>query len=303
MKVNIIEMQRQPIMSRLSQILCVALLCNAFDASAFEAYNHNSTISTSNPSWMSRLKDSARLRELSIPGTHDSVALHDTQYHVTQTLDLSKQLNAGIRFLDIRLKCVNDELRGFHAGGDQKINFDQILNSVDDFLRANPREVVFARIKNEQGIYKADQPCQSSTGRFKGKSFYDAFNSYFQAKNLFWKQASLYQTDDGHGQYNPPLSAMRGKLVLFPEFSNAEGVAIGNEFGIRYEGSIASTPHFKIQDHWSLSVIHDLHDQKWERVKRHLVDARGQDTLPMQDRWVYFNWQIQSRSATRFRDS
>lgn len=268
---------------------CVFILMAPYRADAFEAYNHNATVGTSNPNWMSRLKASARLRELSIPGTHDSVSLHGDLNTITQTLTLPRQLNAGIRFLDIRLKCVDDELKGYHGGTSQDITFAQILESIENFLSANPQEVVFARIKNEAGTFAKDQPCKSSTGRFRDKSFYDAFDSYYQSRNVFWKSASAYKEDIGQGQYNPPLSAMRGKLVLFPEFPNAQGVTTAN-FGIPFDTTPSSTPHFRLQDNWDLTNQWMLHDHKWEPVKRHLIGAREQSNTSMRDRWIYFNF-------------
>ncbi|PER94275.1 N-acetylmuramoyl-L-alanine amidase [Bacillus cereus] len=72
------------------------------------AYSHDSAQHTYNPNWMKDIKDTATLSELSIPGTHDSMAyktLEPATDHVyTQSMSLEKQLNSGIRFFDMRCK-------------------------------------------------------------------------------------------------------------------------------------------------------------------------------------------------------
>ena len=60
-------------------------------------------------SWMSllaRLKPNVRLKDLSIPGTHDSCSRLDAckPISTTQYATLEQQLDAGVRFLDVRIK-------------------------------------------------------------------------------------------------------------------------------------------------------------------------------------------------------
>jgi hypothetical protein len=59
---------------------------------------------------MSRLDGRAKLSRLTLPGTHDSGALHSNSAGElqTQTQDssLSRQLQRGVRVLDIRMVCV-----------------------------------------------------------------------------------------------------------------------------------------------------------------------------------------------------
>jgi 1-phosphatidylinositol phosphodiesterase len=42
---------------------------------------------------------------MSIPGTHDTMALYGSDMIETQSVDLHSQLLAGIRILDIRFVC------------------------------------------------------------------------------------------------------------------------------------------------------------------------------------------------------
>ena len=66
--------------------------------------------------WMAALDDAASLRSLTLPGTHDSGALHSIAdvSGKCQTLSVKEQLKIGVRFLDIRLQLV-DENRGKSA--------------------------------------------------------------------------------------------------------------------------------------------------------------------------------------------
>src|ERR1700742_4036850 len=76
---------------------------------AFAADASYRTLSTaSNPDWMRGLADSRSLASLSIPGTHETMAIHGGDYTQTQEnygdsgATLGAQLNAGIRMIDIR---------------------------------------------------------------------------------------------------------------------------------------------------------------------------------------------------------
>lgn len=70
---------------------------------------------TAHSSWMGDIPDDARVTELSIPGTHDTCSVDGLLgFGKTQNLDLVDQLNAGIRFLDIRLSHYRDNLYVHH---------------------------------------------------------------------------------------------------------------------------------------------------------------------------------------------
>jgi 1-phosphatidylinositol phosphodiesterase len=70
-----------------------------------DAYSHEASNGAWNPRWMSRLPDTTRLSELTLPGTHDTGAYRTPANvaAVTQTMTLRTQLDSGIRAWDIRL--------------------------------------------------------------------------------------------------------------------------------------------------------------------------------------------------------
>ena len=59
------------------------------------------------PNWMAALSDTATIDQLNIPGTHDSGTSNlNANYHNTNSLNISEQLQMGIRYFDIRLRCL-----------------------------------------------------------------------------------------------------------------------------------------------------------------------------------------------------
>jgi hypothetical protein len=55
--------------------------------------------------WMNHIPDSQYLHWMSIPGTHDTMALYGSDLIETQSVNLYSQLLAGIRVLDICFVC------------------------------------------------------------------------------------------------------------------------------------------------------------------------------------------------------
>lgn len=91
------------------------------------------------------------LHELSIPGTHDTGALIETVPRTAkcQNLTIEEQLQAGVRFLDIRCRHIGDAFVIHHGPVYQELNFTDVLQSVANFLQANPSETVIMSVKEE----------------------------------------------------------------------------------------------------------------------------------------------------------
>ena len=97
---------------------------------------------SNNPDWMARIPDGRSLAELSIPGTHESLAI--TGGAVTNCQEdygrsaetLTAQLNAGIRFFDIRLRITDGEKFTIHHGAVyQDANFDDVSSCFQSHRR------------------------------------------------------------------------------------------------------------------------------------------------------------------------
>ena len=120
-------------------------------------YNSETTIQTSHPDWMSWLPDDIYLGEISIPGTHDSISLHGGIVPETQSLTLTQQFNAGIRFIDIRALHEGDTFAMFHGCVYQKARFSDVLNEAATFLAEHPSETIIMLL-SDSGVHKTE-PC------------------------------------------------------------------------------------------------------------------------------------------------
>ena len=106
----------------------------AASAVDWAAYSHDSDPGYRNPNWMSSLPDSRPLSQLSIPGTHDTMARYGGDIAQTQSMTLSMQLQAGVRALDIRCRHINNAFAIHHGLIYQNANFDDVLSVVRDFF-------------------------------------------------------------------------------------------------------------------------------------------------------------------------
>lgn len=95
-------------------------------------------------SWMTGLPDTVKVCRVSIPGTHDSgtagVRFPMKHYARTQTLSISEQWDAGIRFFDVRPKLENGDLKIYHGPANCHITFAEVLIILKQKLDENPKE-------------------------------------------------------------------------------------------------------------------------------------------------------------------
>ena len=145
---------------RLALLFCFILWAPSSLAHEHSAYSHHEFIDTSNPDWMSFVPGTRYLSELSIPGTHGSMARHgdlgDTNIPIApdivknQTMSFSTQLESGIRAFDIRARHINNSFALHHNFFFQKAFFDEdILQPAADFLAKHPGEAIIMRVKEE----------------------------------------------------------------------------------------------------------------------------------------------------------
>ena len=155
---------------------------------------------------MSRIADSVSLASLNLPGTHDSGARYEPFPNTAkcQTLSIPKQLQAGVRFLDIRCRHDQDRFNIFHGPIDQCLTFGQVVNDLVDFLNRNPRETLIVSVKEE---YAANTVT---------RSFPQTLQYYIDQHPTVWCTADKI----------PRLGAVRGKIVLLRRFPSIEAVGI-----------------------------------------------------------------------------
>ena len=143
-------------------------------------------------------------------------------------MSLINQLNSGIRVLDIRTKYKSknpswwerfaynapkefeNKFPIYHGRIFQKTYFNDILETVTEFLRNNPSETILMKIHKK--------------GDSKDEDFVRTFNKYqLEYDEYFWKGNNI-----GHINDNPSLKETRGKIVILREFTRSS-------FGIHYD--------------------------------------------------------------------
>jgi len=194
--------------SRVVFALAVAIGFTTIDASepgtSFSVRPGETTIQRYS-SWMSRLPDSSLLSQLSLPGTHDSCALHDGLsfgFAKCQTWQLADQLKAGIRFIDIRCRHVGNRFLIYHGVIDQQMTFVEVRDVCRDFLKEHPSESIVMSVKEE------------STAAGNTRSFAETFAE--STKN----DGKLWHVD----RKTPDLGSVRNRIVLVDRVGTLGGL-------------------------------------------------------------------------------
>ncbi|KAM0346781.1 hypothetical protein ACHAPZ_011538 [Fusarium culmorum] len=159
--------------------------------------------------WMSYLASpSTSIAQMSIPGTHNSATsswngLFGPQngWICCQDMSITQQLNAGIRYFDIRAGYANlqdhnngysEPLCVFHGKFYAGISIEDVLEYFYNWLDTHPTEGIIVQIK-------ADGPTGTNP-----QNVSDDFNDLIQEKIQYWNL----------GETIPTISQLRGKIQL-----------------------------------------------------------------------------------------
>ena len=166
--------------------------------------------------WMKALPDDTPLSEVILPGTHDSATknVQLAYFSKCQALTIGEQLDAGFRYLDIRLGDGEGFplMHGFThctAGGfpwSKNLMLADVLKGCYAFLEAHPTETIVFCVKHEHG----DEP---------DAVFADGLKKILDGNAGLWYE----------GESLPTVGEARGKLVLLKRF-NDEGILPGIAF-------------------------------------------------------------------------
>lgn len=130
----------------------LALNCCQFALSSSQCIG--SSDATNNNDWMSKLDSNKKLRDVVIPGTHNSASSTISKWSLfsgvaaCQNLTVRQQLNAGARYLDVRVCGHKNDIftcHGIVKGG----KLAGIVEEIVTYLCDNPKEFVIVEIKNE----------------------------------------------------------------------------------------------------------------------------------------------------------
>ncbi|WWC86044.1 uncharacterized protein L201_000915 [Kwoniella dendrophila CBS 6074] len=101
--------------------------------------------------FLSHILDDTPLGAITLPGTHESCSLYG--YPISQcqqpATTIEQQLLDGIRFLDVRLRVVGDELLMYHGPRSQRSSMSKLLEVIHKFLEEHPSEFIILSIKQE----------------------------------------------------------------------------------------------------------------------------------------------------------
>lgn len=225
--------------------MVVMLSLTTFDIGAYTGSN-----------WMGAIDGSKSLTQLSIPGTHDSGARYEPVSGTAkcQNLTIAEQLAAGVRYLDIRCRHIDDTFAIHHGLVFQHIYFDDVLNDCIGFLNSNPSECIIMCIKEEH------------TPSNNTRSFEQTFDSYVAQNPDKWCLTATI----------PTLGQARGKIVLLRRF-NAVTVPKGIDATSWADNTVFTIDNgfarLKIQDKY---VVPD-NNAKWTLIQNLYTEAKSQN--------------------------
>ncbi|XP_050988127.1 1-phosphatidylinositol phosphodiesterase-like [Labeo rohita] len=130
------------------KILCVLMLLLHNSIQQQQVFNDIKTLSLPanyKIGWMESLDDNKLISDITIPGTHDSLALYGGFLAKCQAWSLEDQLKAGIRYFDLRV--FGAELKIKHGPFDQRTTFPIAFNTIRKFLSEYKSETVLVRVK------------------------------------------------------------------------------------------------------------------------------------------------------------
>ncbi|MFK0202598.1 phosphatidylinositol-specific phospholipase C domain-containing protein [Streptomyces lavendulae] len=199
--------------------------------------------------WMSRIGNEVNLKDISIPGTHQTCSQQDDTacgHARCQGKNLEWQLNNGVRFIDVRcyLRTAGSKaFEIFHGNIDQGLYFGSgVLSVCRDFLNRNPSETILMRISQTKSSIPND--------------FIRVFNDVY-LKEDGW-EPWFYNLDSKTAL--PSLGDVRKKIVLM-----SRDPYLGKGF------NLDNASLFDTQDNWDGPPV----NIKKNQVQQHLYKAVG----------------------------
>ncbi|MDH6115206.1 hypothetical protein P3T36_004125 [Kitasatospora sp. MAP12-15] len=244
----------------------------------------NSLTGQSHPGWMGQVPDGTSLGAMSIPGTHDTLAIHGglapwayeaQEDHGDSAATLAAQLDAGIRAIDIRVRVIGGAFVIHHTDVYQNANFDDVLTHAQAFLSANPSETIMMDLHGECDAdtteggsgtasigHCADDPSNTTQA-----DRIAVFNGYLaRYPGLFYAP-----TVTGSGTAAvPTLGQVRGHIVL-TDFTGPVG-EIYPGFGLTQ--LTGGGPGGTVENDWTQCDL----GKKWNEAQTNLANAAADRT-------------------------
>lgn len=217
-----------------------------------------------NPSsWMKDLcdvgKGKVKISQLSIPGTHDSGTGKadgiSKPWAKCQSGTILQQLQAGIRFLDIRCRHINDRFTIHHGPVYLDLNFDDVLMQCRNFLNTNPHECILMSIKEEHHAENCTRSFVATFDHYSGQS-----DNWYLKNNI------------------PTLEETKNKIVIWRRFGASNDKDRGLDFSgwkddCTFDINLSDTETGLIQDEYTYDTIKGK-THKWNAVSSLLNKAK-----------------------------
>ncbi|GAA6091620.1 1-phosphatidylinositol phosphodiesterase-like [Tachysurus ichikawai] len=184
-------------------VLLLSLLIPGNTESGSLAFNDKSQLvlpESYNIGWMKELDGDTLLSDITIPGTHDTMALHGGPAAECQAWILEDQLKAGIRYLDLRVYAYEDTLYLMHGIVYEHSTFIKALTTLKAFLSEFPSETVLVRLKPDL---------------FDKSKVQELFEKLIEGDSNVWVKSTI-----------PRLDEVRGKIVFIQEGSFLLGLPL-----------------------------------------------------------------------------
>jgi hypothetical protein len=262
--------------------------------------------------WMSNpTYNNKKLRELVIPGTHDSTTygissdsvvapgqdLSDsvnmvpeflrgaliTKWAVAQNLTTLEQLNAGVRYLDIRIINRDEPVTKANPVGQTfwtlhslySLRFEDVLRDISDFHRANPTEIVIVDLNHFYRMNTSNTP----TKRTKSELVLAAFKRLHHLIGRYLRGSIA----DSNLTPNSTLSEFRSR-----------GTPIVVIYNSRTADMIRTQSHVSLEPSWSThSIVSPWPNvQHVSLVEKHLAALSASPSVTENGKLVVFQCQI-----------
>ena len=205
--------------------------------------------------WMTSLADATSLAAITLPGTHDSAAIHEPIPGIaqTQTLTFEEQFAAGVRYFDVRCRNYQDTFTLYHGSVDEDQTFAATVAVMYSFLAAHPSETLIVSIKEELVGYEITLP------------FDQVMANYIAAMPDRWSTAETL----------PVLGDVRGKIVLLRRFDTTLApLGISAAPGVWTDDAtftITGPANLRVEDDY---VVTD-DAEKWKQITSLFGEARA----------------------------
>ncbi|MGY3805046.1 phosphatidylinositol-specific phospholipase C domain-containing protein [Pigmentibacter ruber] len=202
-------------------------------------------------SWLKNFDDYICLNKITIPGTHESCSSKNRlkiNMFNCQIGDISSQLEAGIRYLDLRCHLDKGIIGLSHGGADMYAKLDKVLEDCYNFLLKNQSEFIFIKIKKEKNKL-------TKIGGKMGLGTLDTSNSKFDAafQNCIKKFKSIFYLKNEI----PFLKDVRGKIILIYD------KGIESKIGLDW----SSKELFNKQGEWNFQNYLSITDSQQTKLK------------------------------------